>query len=1414
MSNISNKKNTKKNTGTSNKKNTNKNTVHILAPKLPELPSLPAIIPTIVPISISQHTFTHICHISDLHIRPNKRHDEYRHVFEKLYDELHKLKQNNINAIIVCTGDIFENVNIFLPEQYVLCSELFTKLSDIFPLIVIAGNHDIKDVLKTDSISPSAYYRPNFYYLPKTGAYEYGDMVIVVNSLYDENHPFITRGQVATDKPCIALYHGTISGSTNDTGFTFTNKDSNDRFRQKSEFRGYDAVLLGDIHKMQSLSPTMYYSGSLIQQNFGESLRNHGFLLWDLTNPENINVFFHEIISDYGMVTLKIENNECVNPPIDVPKFLYLRCNILNTLPSRVDEIISEFTKDITLLLPPVCICIDSTICKNNESISITDANSDDIILRELKLQELDNLPSIIEIHNKYMEQITNVNKKSTGYFWYPVTLTFSNLFGYSGSIKNTIDFKTGVTSITGPNATGKTSIINILLFAIYGKLLYGNTQNIDILNNRELNGSLILKICHGNIIYTIHKTLTRHPKNPKNPVVIEQMLNYEFNNENILLNDGLAGEKLAELFGNLTDFHKCNIINSRDQGNDFFNLTPGNRIKYLKDIFQLNYFDELLGLNISKKNSIKSQLDTNQGEFNFINGELTKLTPDGDLSRTKINDELDTISNNLSQSTLILNNLSEEQDTLQSQYSTHKSQIIPVKESPSHLLQTISEIKEKYASFPHIYNINELNTMVAVKKVQIIDIVETESVLNSTLSKISASLKKQTSLPSISDKNKIYKLICHNETMISQINKKILNITNEQKKYIKFENITITQSESSIKKEISELQKQYKPKPTDNIQNIKTQINNITLKLKKYKNCDSTLNIEAIISQQATLTKELEIINTQIKNITIQIPPKSVTQYDVSKLEQYQKMFKPLHMIPEKKKLKISTYIQTQHELKLIIVQIEELQNKTLTNDSIEKYIILIDDICQKKSLPQKEFTPIKSSLLLPLKEILNEIKNDTMGEYRDELNELINKKSELTNKYNIEKNIIDTNENIDKLISENEQIEKFNNDLMLKINHCKLDKLNQDKLFIENTLTNVTKNYEYSTLTTQLELSKQDLSNIQHNIELSTNIDNLNKLLNNIKYNELSTSLKLKQTELEQTTLDLTKLNGQYDLIKLIDEKTEITNKLNIINKNKILLDEIEDLNLKIEYEANRQKVLDYENKLNIIESNKKLQIEMDILQNTINDIKLNITSIQNEIQQTNIKKSELQNALLRFDKYNNSLVSSKNIIATLEHEYKNLDDYEKLISPKGLQSLIIKKELEKLQITMNEILLKYTKYSIAITYINNNINIAVKCDGIDLKPNLLSAFESLILLTSFKRAISKHTNCTKSKLYIMDESLENMDVNNFNDNLPTLLNLIQSEYSHILLVSQRDIKHIICNEIVIKKKDGASITICKNF
>ncbi len=47
-----------------------------------------------------------------------------------------------------------------------------------------------------------------------------------------------------------------------------------------------DLVLLGDIHKRQKLKNNIAYAGSLIQQNFGESINEHGGLFWDIQNGE------------------------------------------------------------------------------------------------------------------------------------------------------------------------------------------------------------------------------------------------------------------------------------------------------------------------------------------------------------------------------------------------------------------------------------------------------------------------------------------------------------------------------------------------------------------------------------------------------------------------------------------------------------------------------------------------------------------------------------------------------------------------------------------------------------------------------------------------------------------------------------------------------------------------------------------------------------------------------------------------------------------------------------------------------------------------------------------------------------------------------------------------------------------------
>jgi hypothetical protein len=50
--------------------------------------------------------FTHILHVADIHIRLNKRHDEYRQVFAALYNEVAKTPETTVVAVL---GDVFHS---------------------------------------------------------------------------------------------------------------------------------------------------------------------------------------------------------------------------------------------------------------------------------------------------------------------------------------------------------------------------------------------------------------------------------------------------------------------------------------------------------------------------------------------------------------------------------------------------------------------------------------------------------------------------------------------------------------------------------------------------------------------------------------------------------------------------------------------------------------------------------------------------------------------------------------------------------------------------------------------------------------------------------------------------------------------------------------------------------------------------------------------------------------------------------------------------------------------------------------------------------------------------------------------------------------------------------------------------------
>ena len=219
-------------------------------------------------------------HIADTHIRNLKYHFEYREVFDQLYSSLRKEK---VDYIIHC-GDIAHTKTQISPEFVDLCREFFENLAAIAPTYIILGNHDgnLRNESRQDALSPivKAINDPNLILLKNAGETHLNDSFCLnVLSVFDEDN-WVSPS--VPNKVNIALYHGAIDKSKTDSNWTLGGDHSIEIFDK------FDFAFLGDIHKTQQLDPEgrIWYAGSTVQQNFGESL-DKGYLLWNIEDKED-----------------------------------------------------------------------------------------------------------------------------------------------------------------------------------------------------------------------------------------------------------------------------------------------------------------------------------------------------------------------------------------------------------------------------------------------------------------------------------------------------------------------------------------------------------------------------------------------------------------------------------------------------------------------------------------------------------------------------------------------------------------------------------------------------------------------------------------------------------------------------------------------------------------------------------------------------------------------------------------------------------------------------------------------------------------------------------------------------------------------------------------------------------------------
>ena len=547
-------------------------------------------------IDIGFKTVEKILHVADVHIRNYKRHKEYKQVFRKLYKEAKKLPKN---SLIYVAGDIVHTKTDISPELVQIVSEFLNKLANIRPTVVIAGNHDanLNNPSRLDALSPiiDNLANPNLHYLRDSGIYRIADVDFVVYSILDNPEKWPSAKE-SDSKNRIGLFHGAVNNSKTDAGYTV--RDENLPLKT---FDGCHMVMLGDIHKFQYLNKgeTIAYAGSLIQQNFGETFENHGYVIWDIKSRKSE---FFNIHNDYGYYTLRVKDG--VLPNIDnIPKNPRLRFITENTTNAQVKELLIDIRKKCNVY-DYVAIKGDklSNLSNNSRgSIAITKDIRDAEYQNKLIKEHLErNFPIVDE---SILKRVGNINRDLNKLLpdveigrninWKPKKFEFSNMFSYGEN--NVIDFNTmkGAIGIFAPNHAGKSAILDALAFCIFDKCSR-TKMAAAVINNKKNNFSCKLNFEIDGVDYFIERKGKRKNDGGARVDVDFWMIGEDGNpislngDQRVYTNKNIRG-----YLGNYDDF-ALTALSVQNNNTGFIDKTQTEKKDLLAQFLDISVFEEL----------------------------------------------------------------------------------------------------------------------------------------------------------------------------------------------------------------------------------------------------------------------------------------------------------------------------------------------------------------------------------------------------------------------------------------------------------------------------------------------------------------------------------------------------------------------------------------------------------------------------------------------------------------------------------------------------------------------------------------------------------------------------------------------------------------------------------------------------
>lgn len=541
-------------------------------------------------------TVSKVIHIADVHIRNYKRHIEYESVFENLYSYCRSVVSSDPNTLIYLAGDIVHAKTDMSPELVAITRNFLVSLVDIAPVILIPGNHDcnLNNVNRLDALSPivDSIQHEELFYLRETGIYHLGGIDFVHNSIFTPPEGFLTADDIPDDYTKVVLFHGAVDKAKTDQGVEMRNNRVT-----VNTFKGFDFGMFGDIHSFQYLDPNakFAYAGSLIQQNFGETLE-HGVVLWDMANAKSK---FVRIENDWGYYTLDIDDGKFHKLPKTLSKYNRVRIRSYNTKNSDLMALISKLKTDFKIE--------DIRVQKFTNKLASPNVTNK-VVLDDVRDIEFQNglITSYIEanypVSDDVTDEIRKINRRLNtqlsktnvirNVIWTPMKFEFSNMFSYGED--NTVDFSemNGTYGLFAANASGKSSLLDALMFCIFDKCSRSFKAS-EILNNKKdwLHCKFHFKLSGKDFFIE-----RRGTKDKKGNVKVNVDFWYEENGEITSLNgESRDGTNFAirSYLGNYDDFI-VTALSLQSNNTNFIDKQQRERKDLLAQFLDLNVFEEL----------------------------------------------------------------------------------------------------------------------------------------------------------------------------------------------------------------------------------------------------------------------------------------------------------------------------------------------------------------------------------------------------------------------------------------------------------------------------------------------------------------------------------------------------------------------------------------------------------------------------------------------------------------------------------------------------------------------------------------------------------------------------------------------------------------------------------------------------